>query len=359
MADESSGQEKTEEATPKRLREARKKGQVAKSRDVDTVVQLIVAFVTLAMMRGYISDQLKSLMEQSFKVATRADLTVEFALTYMSQAATTFIKVSAPFLLVMAVTAAAVGFFQVGPIFSAEPMMPQFKRINMIENLKNKFKITTLIELLKNVAKLSLIFLIAYFVIVAALRDVVLSATATLDQTLAIASKILYSFLMKVFMVFMAVALIDLFVQRWQYKKQMRMSKEEVKREYKQDEGDPLIKSQRRRLHEELAMSDTKKAVGASDVVVTNPTHLAIALKYNDKEMAAPTITAKGQRLFADSIREFAEAQNVPIIQNPPLAWTLIELEIGDEVPADLYQAVAELLVQVYRMKDESSSQST
>lgn len=359
MADQGSSQEKTEEATPKRLREARKKGQVAKSRDVDTVIQLIAAFMTLFFMWGYIAERLKKLMQESFQVATRPDLSLDFVLIFIGQAFGTFGKIIAPFLLVMTIVALVSGFFQVGPIFSGEPMKPQFKRLNIVENLKNKFKMTTLIELLKNIAKLTLIFFIAYYVISASLRDVVLSVTATLDQTLTIASKVLSSFLIKIFIVFIAVALIDLFVQRWQYKKQMRMSKEEVKREYKQDEGDPLIKSQRRRLHEELAMSDTKKAVGMSDAVITNPTHLAIAIKYDDKEMAAPTIMAKGQRLFADAIREFAETQNVPIIQNPPLAWTLIELEIGDEIPAEMYQAVAELLVQVYSLKQNKIEQAS
>ena len=158
---------------------------------------------------------------------------------------------------------------------------------------------------------------------------------------------------------FIALAILDIMVQRWQYKKQLRMSKEEVKREYKQDEGDPLIKSMRRQLHQELAMGDVKKQVAASDVVVTNPTHLAIAIKYDEKEMMAPQIMAKGQRLFAEKIREIAETENIPIIQNVPLGWSLIELEIGAEIPEELYQAMAEVLIVIYRMREKKSLQVT
>lgn len=134
--------------------------------------------------------------------------------------------------------------------------------------------------------------------------------------------------------------------------KDMRMSKDEVKREYKQDEGDPLIKSVRKQLYQELVMSDVKQAVSVSDFVVTNPTHVAVAVKYNEADMIAPQVMASGQRLMADAIRTFAEEFNIPIMRNVPLAWALLEIDIGDDIPEDLYQAVAELLVIVYRMKE-------
>jgi len=352
MADQSSSQEKTEEATPKRMRESRKKGQVAKSKDLNTVVILIGAFALIVACKGFIAKELLSLMQQSFDVATTKDLSADMLFLQVREAYYSYINASSPFLIAITVIAFAVAFFQIGPIFSAEPMKPQLKRINIIENVKNMFKMTTLIELLKNIAKISLIFFIAYLVMSDSLREIVLSTTATPDQSSQVASKIVAEFLMKVFVIFIIIAVIDFAVQRWQHKKQMRMSKDEVKREYKQDEGDPMIKSQRRQLHQELANSDMKQAVGMSDAVITNPTHLAIAVQYDDKEMAAPMITAKGQRLFAEKIKEYAEEAGVPIVHNPPLAWTLLELEIGDEIPDELYQAVAEVLVYVYTMKE-------
>jgi len=350
---ESSSQEKTEEATPKRLRDARKKGQVARSRDMNTIVILVGAFAMIVFMRGFMAEELRAFMQSSFEVLSRGDITIETVFLELKRSATTWIKLVLPFMIGISIVAIAVGFLQTGPIFSGEPMKPQMKRLNMVENIKNMFKITTLVELIKNVAKITLIFLLAYFVVADSLREVVLTTTATPDQSTALASKLVVSFLLKVFVVFIVIAIIDLMVQRWQYKKQLRMSKEEVKREYKQDEGDPLIKSHRRHLHQELAMSDTRQAVRSADAVITNPTELAIAIKYDDREMAAPEIVAKGQRLFAETIREFAAEFGVPIVRNVPLAWTLIELDIGDEIPEEIYSAVAEILVVVYKMRRE------
>ena len=350
---EPSSQEKTEEATPKRLRDARKKGQVARSRDLNTIVILISAFTIIVFMRGYIGQKLRLAMKSSFDLVSSADITMETLFLQGQHIFFTYVQIVLPFALSIVVIALGVGFLQTGPIFSGEPMKPQMKRINAVENLKNMFKITTLVELLKNIAKLSLIFLFAYLVISDNLREVVLTVTATPIQSAMLAARLLAQFLMRVFVVFIAIAVIDVFVQRWQYRKQMRMTKDEVKREYKQDEGDPLIKSERRRLHQELAMTDVRQAVSSADAVITNPIELAVAVKYDDADMAAPHVVAKGQRLFAQTIREIAEEARVPIVENPPLAWTLIELEIGDEIPEELYAAVAEILVFVYRLKRE------
>lgn len=352
---EASSQEKTEDATPKRLREARKKGQVAFSQDMNTIVILIAAFGLVVFMRGYIGDELQSFMQSNFELVSRKDMSTEMVFIELIRSGMTFLRIMVPFLVAIMVFAIGVAFLQVGPIFSAEPLKPQGKKLNIVENIKNMFKITTFVELLKNIAKITLIFLIAYLVIVDSLREVVLTVTATPDKSTYLAARLAAVFLAKVFVVFIVIAIIDLMVQRWQYKKQLRMTKDEVKREYKQDEGDPLIKSARKHLHQELAMSDTRQAVSASDAVITNPTELAIAIKYDDKEMAAPQIMAKGQRIFAQMIRSVAEELHVPVIQNVPLAWTLIELEIGDEIPEELYAAVAEILVVVYKMKKDGT----
>lgn len=356
---EASSQEKTEEATPKRLRDARKKGQVARSRDMSTVVVLIAAFAMIVFMRGYVGEELRSFLQSNLDLVARRDITIETLFIEGRRSFMTLIKLSAPFLLAVAVISVGAGFLQSGPIFSAEPVKPQAKRLNIVENLKNMFKVTTLVELLKNIAKISLIFLLAYFVISDSLREVVLTVTAEPSKSSWLAARLVAIFLAKVFAVFIVIAIIDFMVQRWQYRKQLRMTKEEVKREYKQDEGDPLIKSHRRQLHQELAMSDTRQAVRSADAVVTNPTQLAVAIKYEDSEMAAPMVVAKGQRLFAQAIREMAEEHGIPIVQNPPLAWTLIELDVGDEIPEELYAAVAEILVFVHRLRRQGEEGET
>lgn len=356
MAEEGASQEKTEEATPKRLRESRKKGQVAKSRDLNTVVILIAAFGLLAALISFWAHQTRLLLEGTLPIVSKADITKEELFQYGQLAFKTYLNVSFPYLVAIAFFALLVGFAQVGPIFSGEPIKFLFKRLNIVENLKNMFKVTTLFELFKNIVKVLLIFWIAYAVLKNNLRDLVATVTGELPASTQVASKIVISFMVRVFVLFAMLAILDVLVQRWHFKKQLRMTKEEVKREYKQDEGDPIIKSARRQLHQELAMTDVRQAVAMSDVVVTNPTELAIAIRYDEKEMIAPTIMAKGQRLFAEKIRNLAEEEEVPIMQNVPLAWSLIELDIGDEVSEELYQAVAEILVVVYRMKEKSET---
>lgn len=353
MGGQDSSQEKTEEATPKRIRDARKKGQVARSRDLNTIVLLVVGFAMIVALRGYMGEQLKGLAQVGFDTVARKDLTTEYLFLMGKQTFFTYLRIVMPFLAVFVFTAFFVGFFQTGPIFTAEPMKPQVKRLNIVENVKNMFKVKTLVELIKNIVKLLLIFFLAYLVISDSLREIVSTVDATADQGIKVASSVIAAFLIRVFIVFLVIAIIDVFVQRWDYKKQMRMSKDEVKREYKQDEGDPLIKSIRRQLHQELAMGDVRSQVKTADSVITNPTHVAVAIKYDEREMMAPQVVAKGQRQFAELIKQIAEEENVPIIQNPPLAWTLIELEIGDEIPEEIYTAVAEILVMVYKMKRE------
>ncbi|MBI4366688.1 MAG: EscU/YscU/HrcU family type III secretion system export apparatus switch protein [Deltaproteobacteria bacterium] len=357
MAEEGGGQEKSEEATPRRLREARKKGQVARSRDLGTVVVLIAAFGAIVTLLHFFQEQFQLLMAQTFEVTRRAELTNEECLLYAKEAIWAFFKISGPYLAVVVFVALLAGFLQVGPVFSAEPVKMQMKRLNIVENIKNMMKVTTLVELAKNVAKIVLVFLIAYLVVKDRLGPVLATAFGTPTQAATVTADVIMAFMIRVMLCFLVIAIIDLMVQRWHYRKQLRMTKDEVKREYKQDEGDPLIKSMRRQIHQEMAMGgDVRQAVAASDMVVVNPTEIAVALKYDAGEMAAPQIMAKGQRLFAQHIREVAEAAQIPILRNVPLAWSLIELEIGDEVPEDLYAAVAELLLIVYRMRGEKSS---
>jgi len=350
---EESSQERTEEATPKRLRDARKKGQVAKSRDLTTVVILIVAFGAIAAMKSHIWNNIRVLMEKAFSFASRRQITGEELHLIGHDIFFGYIRTILPYLVIVFIAAVFIGFIQVGPVFSMEPLKFQPRRLNMFQNIKNMFKVTLLVELIKNIIKIVVVFYLAYSVVKGSLDQVIATVIGSLSQSAAVASSIITSFLIKVFVCFVAISIVDFGFQKWQYKKELRMTKEEVKREYKEDEGDPLIKSQRRRLHYELAMSDVKKAVAASDVVITNPIEVAVALKYDDREMMAPQVTAKGQRLFAEMIKEVAREYNVPIMQNVPLAWALLELEIGDEIPEELYAAVAEILVIVYRMREE------
>jgi flagellar biosynthetic protein FlhB len=349
-----SSQEKTEQPTSKRLREARRKGQVFKSKDLEAVAVFIGVFAGIAMTHDYMSSSLRSFMEEAFRTIAKGELTGADIYGVGKMAFLTMIKVSFPVVGIAMLMAAIVGYLQVGSVFSMEPLKPQMKKLNAIENLKNMFKPKMLVELVKNLIKLAVIFFIAYSVLKGMLEPFLLTVSAPIEGTAKLGSMILVKFFVRFLIVFLLVACMDLFLQRKEYIKNLKMTKEEVKREYKEDEGDPMIKGARRQLHMEMAMGGgTPQKVKNADAVVTNPTHIAIAIKYDKNDMVAPTVVAKGQRLYAEYIKDLAKEYEVPIIRNVPLAWSLLELEIDDEIPETLYVAVAEILTFVYKMKEE------
>jgi len=351
-----SSQEKTEDATPKRLREARKKGQVPKSRDLSTIFVLVAFFATLCLSFGFMGGELKKLMVMVFEEVASPTLSGDRIYDLGKASLFTLAKVCAPAFIAGFAIAAVVGFLQVGPVFSMEPLKPQGKKLNPLEGLKNMFKTPTFIELVKNIVKITVIFYLAYQVLHGALYEVLQTVRIPILESSKIAGELIFKIVLRVLILFIGIALADFLIQRWQFMKQMRMSKDEVKREYKQDEGDPHIKSHRRQLHREFAFGDVQQKVKNADVVVTNPVHVAVAIQYNREEMGAPEIVAKGQRLFADMIRKVAEENGVPIMRNVPLAWSLLEVEVGGEVPEELYSAVAEILALVYKMKQTRES---
>lgn len=356
MADKSS-QEKTEQATPRRLREARKKGQVPKSRDVTTVFVMIIVFAVLAMTIGYMGGEFKKFFQLCFNTLSDPEISGSTLWALGKAGVFTIAKVLAPLFVTGVFTATIVGLIQVGGIFSGEPLKPKPERLNPIEGLKNMFKVVTIVELFKNIAKIFFVIYLAYSTVRKHLDEVILSVKIDILHTAKIAGGIIFEFFVKICIVFFILSLIDYAVQRWNFMKNMRMTKEEVKREYKQDEGDPAIKGERRRIHREMAFGDVRKAVKKADVVVTNPIHVAAVLEYNKEDMGAPQLTAKGQRKFAEMIIDIAREEEVPIIRNIPLAWSLIHLEVGDEIPEELFEVVAEVLTMVYEMKHETESE--
>ncbi|HCU26146.1 MAG TPA: EscU/YscU/HrcU family type III secretion system export apparatus switch protein [Deltaproteobacteria bacterium] len=348
---ESSG-EKTEEATPKRLREARKKGQVPKSRDVSTIVVLLAVFGLMTVGMGWAFGEFEVLMKRSFNMVSQHQTINGDQIWVIGKAALLcFAKVVTPLVIAGAVVAALSGFLQVGALFTMEPLKPELKKLNAIEGLKNMFKTQTFIELVKNIAKITVIFYLAYSTINGQIYTILQTATVSVRSAADVSGDIMFRFIFKVLLAFLVISVIDYMVQKKQFMKQMRMTKDEVKREYKQDEGDPHIKGHRRQLHREFAFSDAKQAVQDSDVVVANPVHVAVAMKYDRSKMAAPEITIKGQRAFAEMIKRVAEEEGIPIMRNVPLAWALWELEEGQEIPEELYNAVAEVLAYVFRMQ--------
>lgn len=356
MANQDSSQEKTEDATPKKLREARKKGQIAKSKDLSTVAVMVVVFATIAFMTGTITSELKMAMSTIFEKVSQGTFSSADMMDAGKLAFFSFAKVMMPILVAGIATAIVVGFLQVGAIFSTEVLTPKLEKLNPIEGFKNMFKMATFIELLKNIAKLTLVVYLAYKTINNYMQEILLSPQVSMVESVTMTGDIVYSFFVKVAILFLIIAIIDMGVQRWNFMKNMRMSKDEVKREYKQDEGDPHIKQERRRLHREMVFGDVKKNVKKADAVVSNPIHVAVAIQYDRKEMGAPEVLAKGQRKYAEMILEIARSENIPVVRNIPLAWALLKVEEGDAIPEELYEPVAEVLSFVYDLRERASS---
>ena len=351
MAQGKDSQDKTENATPKRLRDARKKGQVAKSRDLTTVVVMIVVFIAIAFSAPMMGQEFEALMRHTFTIFENGSPSANDMMTAGKMALVVMAKVLAPPFVAGFASALLIGFLQVGPVFSGEPLTPKMEKLNPVEGFKNMFKVVTFVELIKNILKVSLVLYLAYLTISQFLQEILLSSQVDIVTSISMTGEIIYSFFVKVAIVFLVIALIDMYVQRWNYLKNMRMSKDEVRREYKQEEGDPQIKGERRRLHREMVFGGIRQNVKKADAVVSNPIHVAVAIKYDRETMAAPEVLLKGQRKFAESMLQIAREEHIPIVRNIPLAWSLLQIEEGEAIPEDLYEAIAEVLCYVYEKK--------
>ena len=348
--------DKTEQPTPKRIRESREKGQIFKSKDLIQAVLFATAAAVLTTGGGRYISELKDLLKQSFQPdVMKGDLPLDAILSRMGYDWAKFLLLSVPLLGALTVTAVAANFLQVKALFAPEVVKPKFDKLNPLAGIKNIVASSkTYIEVVKNLIKFTIVFWVLQVTISKALRDMIASAGADLNQTAAVAGHLLTTILYKVAAVFVVLGGADYMIQKKLYMKNMMMSKEEVKQEYKNQEGDPHVKHMRKHLFEQLMHESVAHNVPRATVVVANPTHLAIALRYDEASMQAPQVTAKGQDSMALKIQDIAKHHSVPIVRNIGLAHSLFDLEIGHEIPADLYEAVAEVLNFVYQLAAES-----
>lgn len=352
----SSSGEKTEQPTQKRLRDARKRGQLSKSQDLTSAALLIAAIVGLWFALTYMGGRLAQTMTDGITRAAAFDGKLDRAVAYQSftEAVSTIAWTLLPLFAVLVVISFAVSYLQVGSLFAFEALKPSFGKINPTENFKQKFlKSRPYIELTKTVSKLVIAAVVALTVLWSARADIVELTHAPVDVVGQFTAKLIFDIGIRVGLAFLIIGAGDWFLQRFLHLKDMKMTKEEVKREYKEQEGDPLIKYMRKQIHQEILSSSMMAAVKGADVVVVNPTHVAVALNYNRAKDAAPHIVAKGAELMARQIRELATEAGVPIMRDIPLARALYELEIDEEVPEGLYEAVATVLRWVYQLAEE------
>lgn len=344
--------DKTEQPTPKRLQESRKKGEVFKSRDFVQALSFMTAAATLALGGAKYVSELQDLLKQFFQPdIMRGDLPFNAMLARMGYAWSKFLILSAPLLGALVVVGAAANFMQVKALFAPELIKPKFEKLNPMNGFKNIFfSPKTYIDLAKNLIKFGVVFWVLYTSIKGSLRDIVPTAAMRMDQTAAVAANLMVGILYKVGAVFVILGAADYMIEKKMFMKKMMMSKEEIKQEYKEQEGDPHVKHQRKHMFQQMMHESVTHNVPKATAVVANPTHLAVAVRYDELTMQAPEVTAKGQDSMALKILEIAKEHKVPIVHNIGLAHSLFDLEIGHEIPEDLYEAVAEVLNFVYQL---------
>jgi flagellar biosynthetic protein FlhB len=348
--------ERTEQATAKRRTDARKKGQVARSREIPTVMTLLTGLSVLFFWGSFMYQQLSLLMAKLFRqIGTLPLDPVSFqSLTWEIFASLTVIL--APILLGVAAAAVLSNYIQVGSLFSWEAVQPDFAKINPWKGLGRLFSRQAAAELAKSIFKFAIIGWVAYATIRAEWAQIVSLWNLEAGQIFRYVGQVSFQLFLKTVLVMAALAGLDYAFQRWSYEKSLRMTRREVQDEFKQTEGDPLIKSRIRSIQRELARRRMMAEVPKADVIITNPTHLAVALQYQYKDMSAPKVVAKGAELVAERIKEIAKAHGVPLVENKPLAQALYKtVDLGQTIPSSLYRAVADILAYVYRLRGKTA----
>lgn len=345
--------EKTEKATPKKLKDARKKGQVAKSQDFPSALTFITAVALTLYMGSYLYEKVCGFMIQIFTFApqTNLDITAPFFLQEMIKV---ILWSSLPIAVLVSIVGILVGFLVVGPTFAVEVFKPNPKKFNPVENLKQKFKMKTVVELLKSIFKIFGAAVILFFAIRTEIRDLVATVALHPAASLTVFKKIIYKVVVWIGIYFILIAVADLLYQRFNFAKEMRMEKFEVKQEYKDTEGNPEIKSKRRQIAQEIAYDEGTTNIKRAKAIITNPKDIAVAVGYEPEKYKAPWIIAMGTEKSAMSMILMAEKYQIPIMRNVPLAHKLLdEGEVNKFIPEDTYEAIGEILLFVVSLSVE------
>lgn len=348
---EDSDLERTEPASPRRLEEARARGQIPRSPELATFALLIAGGTGMALLGGHLVESLERVVAAGLTLDRDAAFRPELMMARLREAGEFTILSFVPYLLLLAGVALAAPLLLSGWVFTFEAVAPQFSRISPLKGLARIFSTRGLVELGKAVGKAAIVGTVATIVLVNELEPILgLSAESSRSAVGHLGELLLLTFL-TVAGAMALIVLIDVPYQLWSFGKQLRMTKEEVKREYRETEGDPQVKGRIRQLQREQARRRMMAEVPKADVIVTNPTHFAVALRYRESAMRAPMVVAKGSELVAARIVELGRASNVPILRAPPLARALhAHAELGQEIPGALYTAVAEVLAYVFQL---------
>ena len=344
---------KTEKATPKKRKDERKKGNTYQSKDVVSVVMLVVGFFLIVQLSGFIVKQIELFYNSQLgKMASLYELNTETLLQIMREAMRVFFFSAAPIMIVVAFTLFVVSGAQTKFLVSGDLLKFKYSRISLIEGFKKMLSLNAVIQLLKSIIKVCVIMVVIYTSIKELLFLIPDSLNAGLEENIIFLKDRIMSLVYKICLFFVGVAILDYAYQKYDYEKKLRMSKQEIKDEFKLTEGDPFIKGKIREKQRKMSMNRMIQQVPLADVIVRNPTHYAVALKYDIEKDPAPIVLAKGQDHMAMRIVEIAEKNHILITENKPLARSLYEsVEVNEYIPAELYQLAAELMAWVYKNK--------
>lgn len=355
FAQDGPGGEKTEPATAKKLSDARDEGKVAKSQELNSAAMLIALFMLLRIFVSFLGEGFVGVFQWSYKLipevvqSERSGMTVHGISAIINQVLVNMLELMAPFLLGGFVVAIVISIVQVGWKVSTKPMEPKLDKFNPVNGFKRIFSKDSLFNLFKSILKIALIFYVAYTCIKDQQNNLFILYEIPLKQAISLIGNIIIDTGLRISLVYLVVGIADYAYQKFRFKEDMKMTKQEVKEEYKNTEGDPQIKGQQRQRMREASQRRMMQDVPKADVVITNPTHISVAIRYDSEQESAPTVLAKGEDYLAMKIREAAKENNVPIMENKPLARAIYAtVDIGEQIPPELYQAVAEILAVVY-----------
>lgn len=349
-------EEKTEQATPKKKKETREKGNVLQSKEINSAFVLLATFIMINAFATFIGITLRNTTSYIYNQYLALDFT--FSLknlqTLLINSIISFFIIVAPIALTNLVVGVVASYLQVGVLFTTKPLAVDIKKINPIEGFKRMFSMKSIIELLKALIRIIVIGYISYSYVKGQIVTILETIGMDIETILKSILKMSISIGIRAGAILVVLAALDYFYQRYEYNKNLKMSKQEIKEEYKQTEGNPQIKSKIKEKQRQMSMQRMMQDIPKADVIITNPTHFAVGIKYNPKEFDAPKVIAKGQDLIAQNIKKIALENNIPIVENKPLARTLYDsVDIGQFVPPELYQAVAEVLAYVYRINNK------
>jgi flagellar biosynthesis protein FlhB len=351
------GGEKTEEATPKKLNKARKEGQVAKSSELNTAVMLLALFLVLKIYVGNIGDQFIEALQKSFESITlivKDDMSMNMIISLLRYAMKSILLITLPIFLIGVVAGFLVNRVQIKWKVTTKPLKPSLSKLNPLKGFKKMFSKEKIVQLLFAILKIILIGVLVYNTLKDQWALLFNLYDFTLYQAIGVIGSIVISLGLKISFMFLIIGFADLFYQKRKFKKDMKMSKQEVKDEWKNAEGDPQIKGKIKSKMLEASRRRMMNAIPNADVVITNPTHFAVALQYDRESSSAPIVVAKGADYMAQKIKDIARENKVEIVENKPLARMLyFNVEIDQEIPQELYQMVAEILAYVYRIKNK------